>query len=100
VPEEWRPAPVPESAVPLLGRWWTEGSELVFTHRTGRLQAQLIGAPRGRDTSWFEPDGADRWRVVEGREEGELLRVVRDDSGEVTKLYFATYPVTRTPETF
>jgi CubicO group peptidase (beta-lactamase class C family) len=99
-PQEWRPASVPESAVPLLGRWWTEGSELVFTHRGGRLQAQLIGGPRGRDTSWLEPEGPDRWRVVEGREQGELLRVVRDDAGEVAKLYFATYPVTRTPEAF
>ena len=37
---------------------------------------------------------------VEGRERGELLRVVRDDAGEPVKLYFATYPCTRNPSTF
>ena len=68
--------------------------------RGGRLQAVLVGGPKGRDTSWFEPDGDDRFRVVEGRELGELLRVVRDDAGLPLKMYFATYPLTRTPEVF
>ena len=58
-----------------------------------------MGLP-GRTVSFFEPDGADRWRVVEGRERGELLRAVRDESGAITKLYFATYPLTRAPSTF
>jgi len=48
----------------------------------------------------FEPEGDDRFRVVSGRERGETLRVVRDESGEVTRLYWATYPFTRTPEVF
>jgi len=38
--------------------------------------------------------------VVEGRERGELLRAVRDESGAVTKLYFVTYPLTREPSSF
>jgi hypothetical protein len=54
----------------------------------------------GRNVSWLEPDGHDRWRVVEGRERGELLRAVRAEDGTVEKLYFATYPLTRTPSTF
>jgi hypothetical protein len=45
-------------------------------------------------------DGADRWRVVSGREQGELLRVVRDDAGAVVRLYWATYPMTRAPLPF
>jgi len=32
--------------------------------------------------------------------DGELLRVVRDDTGMPTKLYFATYPLTRAASTF
>ena len=28
------------------------------------------------------------------------MRAVRDENGRVTKLYFATYPLTREPSTF
>ena len=42
----------------------------------------------------------DRFRSVEGRERGELLRVVRDADGVVEKLYFATDPVRREPSAF
>ena len=38
--------------------------------------------------------------VVEGRELGEQLRVVRDEAGEPVRLYFATYPLTRSPAAF
>ena len=80
--------------------WWTEGEEIVLALRRGRFRAELIGGPAGRNVSWLEPDGVDRWRVVDGRERGELLWAVRDDAGVVTKLYFATYPLTRAPSTF
>ncbi len=100
-PAAWRPDGGPPAEVePLLGRWWTEGSELVLSYREGRLQAELVGGPPGRSVSWLAPDGPDRYRVVEGREQGELLRVVRDERGAVVKLYLATYPVTREPRTF
>jgi hypothetical protein len=97
----WQPgaAASPELQA-LLGRWWTEGNELVFSVRGGRLQAELVNGPVGRSISWFEPDGEDRFRVVDGREHGELLRVLRDEHGTIAKLYFATYPVTRGPQTF
>ena len=89
-----RPATArPREVEPLLGRWWTEGHEIVLSWRDGRLEAKLVGGAAGRDTSYFEPDGEDRWRGVEGRERGELLRVVRDEDGRVEKLYFATYPL-------
>ena len=77
-----------------------EGNELVLSYRNGRFQAELIGGPIGRSVSWFAQEGADRFRVVEGRERGEQLRVVRDDRGAVVKLYIATYPATREPQTF
>ena len=99
--EAWRPeSPPPAEIEPLLGPWWTEGHEIVLSWRRGRLEAKLLAGVPGRDTSYFEPDGQDRWRSVEGRERGELLRVVRDGAGEIEKLYFATYPMRREPSTF
>lgn len=101
VAETWEPGePAPPEIEPLLGRWWVEGSELVFSWRKGRLEAKLVDGAPGRETSWFEPEGEDRFRSVEGRERGELLRVVRDADGEIAKLYFATYPLKREPSTF
>ncbi|MBA2332753.1 MAG: beta-lactamase family protein [Actinobacteria bacterium] len=95
----WRPGQaVPAEIEPILGRWWTEGEEVLLAWR-GRLEAKLIGGVPGRDVSVFEPEG-DAFRCVEGRERGELLRVVRDGNGEVEKLYFATYPLRREPSTF
>jgi CubicO group peptidase (beta-lactamase class C family) len=100
-PEPWRAdGGAPAELEPLLGRWWTEGNELVFSVRAGRFQAVLVGGPAGRDTSWFEREAEDRFRVVEGRELGELLRVVRDERGVPTRMYLATYPLTREPSTF
>jgi CubicO group peptidase (beta-lactamase class C family) len=97
----WLPGAEPPPEVrELLGPWWTEGNELVLSYVGGRFQAELVKGPAGRRVSWFEQETADHFRVVEGRERGEQLRVVRDDTGAVVKLYFATYPVTRTPQTF
>jgi len=72
---------------------------MVLSWRQSRLEAKLIGGAPGRDTSYFDPDGDDRFRSVEGRERGELLRVVRNGAGEIEKLYFATYPLRREPST-
>ena len=100
-PEPWRPGePPPSDLVPLLGPWWTEGHQLVVGWRGGRLQARLVEGTPGRDTSYFEREDEDLFRCVEGRERGELLRVVRDEDGAVRKLYFATYPLLREPSTF
>ena len=99
--EPWTPEePPPAEVEPLLGRWWSEGAETIFSWRAGRLEARLASAPPERAPSAFEPEGRDRFRVVSGRERGELLRVVRDDAGAVVRLYWATYPFTRTPEIF
>ena len=100
-PERWTPEvePPPEIA-PMLGRWWSEGSETIFSWRRGKLEARLATWAPEREPSVFEREGDDRFRVVSGRERGETLRVVRDESGEVTRLYWATYPFTRTPEVF
>jgi hypothetical protein len=99
--EPWRPEAAPPAEIaPLLGRWWSEGEETIFSWRGGKLEARLSDAPPEREPSVFEPEGDDRFRVVSGRERGETLRVVRDENGEVVKLYWATYPFTRAPEVF
>lgn len=99
--EPWAPEePPPEEIVPLLGRWWSEGSETVFSWRQGKLEARPATAPPEREPSVFEQESEDRFRTVSGDERGEAMRVVRDDSGAVVKLYWATYPFTRAPEIF
>ncbi len=99
LPDVWRPEqPPPEEADELLGSWWSEGTEFVFRWRGGRLEAAMAGSSWRATPSVFEPDGTDRYRVAEGRERGELLEVVRDAEGAVSKLYLAGYPFTRQPE--
>jgi CubicO group peptidase (beta-lactamase class C family) len=99
--EPWQPeeAPPPQIAE-LLGIWWSEGTPFVFWWEDGRLRARPLESDKPRALSIFEPEGDDRFRVAEGRERGELLRVVRDPRGDVIKLYWATYPVTREPRAF
>jgi CubicO group peptidase (beta-lactamase class C family) len=101
--EEWRVGePPPDEIASLLGRWWSEGVEYVFSWRKGRLQAELAApSQRGEiEPTVFEPDGDDRFRPVSGLERGELLRVERDEQGVPVKLYWATYPFTRAPQVF
>ena len=98
--DPWTPEkPPPAEIEPLLGRWWSEGSESVFSWRAGRLEARLAAVP-DREPSVFEPEGTDRYRTRSGPERGEVLRVVRGESGEIEKLYWATYPFTREPKAF
>jgi len=97
----WLPsAPPPEELASALGRWWSEGSEFVFRWHEGRLEARWAEAPSWQPWAQFEPLEADRFRTVFGRERGELLRLVRDADGTVTRMYWATYPMTRAPEVF
>jgi CubicO group peptidase (beta-lactamase class C family) len=100
-PGTWRPDEgAPDEVVALLGPWWSDGSELVLTWKVGRLRLELIGGPPTRKVSWLEREDDDRWRIVEGRELGEVLRVVRDERGSPVKLYVATYPLRRAPTAF
>ena len=100
-PGLWRPDEGPPADVePLLGRWWSEGNELVLAWQSDRLRLELVDGPTGRNVSWLTREADDRWRIVEGRELGELLRVTRDGDGAPRKLYVATYPLTRAPAAF
>ena len=99
--EAWRPGTsVPGELVPLLGRWYSEGSAFDFSVREGRLEARSPQLARDKPPSVFERVGEDLYRTVSGREAGELLRVGRDASGAVRKLNWATYLVTRQPLAF
>ncbi len=100
-PALWKPQDeAPEELRPLLGRWWSEGHEFVFFCRGGKLHARLDPLVPTAEPAVFAPDGDDRFRTVSGRENGEWLRVSRDESGAVTKLYWATYAFTRDPQIF
>lgn len=94
-PEPWRPGEGPPPELEgVLGNWWTEGWEFVFTYRDGTLRAGAAGSRL--DPAVFEPAGPDRYRTVSGRERGELLEIIRDDDGRPVKMTWATYPLTRT----
>jgi CubicO group peptidase (beta-lactamase class C family) len=100
-PKEWRPQePPPPALESALGRWWSEGLEFVFSWNEGKLEARVASLPRERPPSVFEPEGDDVFRTISGREQGEVLRLVRDEDGTVTRLYWATYPFTRQQEVF
>lgn len=99
----WTPG---EPALPayqsVLGRWWGEGFEHVFSWRDGALQARGADDPPGREPATFAPlDGEpDILRTVSGREVGERLRLTRDESGTVVRMNWATYRFTRNQESF
>ncbi len=114
-PAAWRPGrPVPTDVEPLLGIWWTEGMQFRLSWRSdpdradpdidgvdgGHVELVSASAPADAPPAVLRPDGADRWRVVSGREQGETLRVVRAADGTPERLYWATYPMTRAPLPF
>ena len=96
--EPWHPGTcVPEDLLPLLGRWFSEGSGFTFSVREERLEARADSAPADRAPSVFERIDDSTFRTVAGRERGELLRVTRRADGSVLKMNWATYLVTRAP---
>lgn len=94
VPEEPRP-----DLDELLGSWWSEGEELILEVRRGDLWMRVPGGT-ALDETRFTRESETVFRAAEGRERGERLELVRADSGELLKLYFATYAVTRSPTAF
>ncbi|MCW3840092.1 beta-lactamase family protein [Micromonospora yasonensis] len=101
--EPWRPGPpAPEHLRGVLGRWWGEGFEYVFSWHDGTLRARGADDPAGKPPAVFTPlpDRPDVFRTVSGREVGELLRLTRDERGEVVRMHWATYRFSRRQETF
>ncbi|MFF4936116.1 serine hydrolase domain-containing protein [Micromonospora sp. NPDC000729] len=96
VPAPWRPADPPAADVAALtGRWWWMGGEYEFrVDAAGDLVGGLVGKPLLR----FTPEGPDRWRGRSGSQDGEILTVLRDDSGTPVALDMATFVLTRSPD--
>jgi len=85
----------------VLGRWWSEGFDFVFSWRDGALCAGRELDPADRPSAVFEELGEDELRTARGREVGEKLRLHRDPhTGDVIRMNWATYRFTRTQETF
>jgi hypothetical protein len=85
----------------VLGRWWGEGYEYVFSWHDGALRARGADDPGGKPPAIFEELGPELLRTVSGREAGELLRLTRDPAtGAVVRLHWATYRFTRDQQTF
>ncbi|MGI8421211.1 MAG: DUF7586 domain-containing protein, partial [Gaiellaceae bacterium] len=100
-PEEWQPSDeAPAELAGILGHWWSEGTDFVFRHRRGKLEARIVSAPAAKPPAVFERVEQDVYRSVSGREQGETLRIIRDETGRPVKLYWATYAFTRDPRTF
>jgi CubicO group peptidase (beta-lactamase class C family) len=100
-PEPWRveEPPPPGDVAPLLGLWFLEADEVVFSWRNGRLEARAPDDPAWKPPSVFAREGEDRWRTESGAEHGEALRLERDDEGRIVRMVWAGYPVTREPAT-
>ena len=99
--EAWTPGePAPEEFASALGRWWSEGSEFVFSWRRGHLEARAVAAPADKPPAIFGVEGADQLRGVSGREVGERLELTRDASGAVVMMRWSTYRLTRDQQTF
>ncbi|AKU18114.1 serine hydrolase domain-containing protein [Luteipulveratus mongoliensis] len=90
----------PAELVPLIGRWYSEGTGFTFVIKEGHLEARIDGLPAVRPSSVFERVADDVYRTVAGREKGELLQVRRHSDGSVRQLNWATYRFTREPLTF
>ncbi|GIF72248.1 serine hydrolase domain-containing protein [Asanoa siamensis] len=101
--EPWTPGePAPEAYRSVLGRWWSEGFEHVFSWHGGTLRSRGAAAAPSVPPAVFRPsaDNPDILRTVSGREVGELLRLTRDADGRVVRMHWATYRFTRDQQTF
>jgi CubicO group peptidase (beta-lactamase class C family) len=97
-PSVWHPGgELPAELDGVLGAWWSEGVEYLFRYRDGRLEA-VVREAAAEELTRFTREGHDLYRAVEGLERGELLRIVRDGEGAVTRLELASYPFSRRPE--
>ena len=95
----WTPSRPQPDFDGILGSWWAEGEEIVFEVRDNALWSRVPGGLPLADTR-FAKDDSGRFRAVAGRERGELLEITRAAGGEVERMHFATYALTRTPTSF
>ncbi|WP_250030656.1 serine hydrolase domain-containing protein [Paractinoplanes maris] len=89
----WQPPARPTGeAATLVGRWWWMGREHEITPHGDAL---IMTGPHHRTR--FIREAPDCWRGTEGENEGEVLRIRRDDEGRVTAIDIATFVFTRDP---
>ncbi|MCO8276405.1 beta-lactamase family protein [Actinoplanes sp. TRM 88003] len=86
------PTPPTGEAAALVGRWWWMGREYEITTHADTL---VMTGPNHR--SRFTREAPDRWRGIEGDNEGELLTLLRDDETHVTAIDIATFVFSRDP---
>jgi CubicO group peptidase (beta-lactamase class C family) len=95
----WTPSQRQTDFDGMLGSWWTEGQEIVFEVRDNVLWSRIPGGLPIADTRFAIVDSG-RFRAVAGRERGELLEITRGPGGDIERMHFATYALTRTPTAF
>jgi CubicO group peptidase (beta-lactamase class C family) len=94
-PAAWQPPVKPTGeAAEICGRWWWMGREYELTTDGEALEM----GPVGRSGSRFVREAPDRWRGVDGDNEGELLTLLRDPDGRVDKIDVATFVFSRDPQ--
>jgi CubicO group peptidase (beta-lactamase class C family) len=97
VPQPWRPALPPSGeAAELCGRWWWMGGEFEVAADGPDLVMKPVGLS-ARPPWRFVRESRDRWRGTSGVNTGEVLAVLRDPEGQVTKLDIATFLFSRNP---
>ncbi len=90
----WRaPAPPAGEAAEICGRWWWMGRE----YEVGADGDALLMTGTHRRTR-FAREAPDRWRGIEGSDEGEILTLVRTPDGAVDHLDVATFRYRRNPD--
>ena len=99
IPAPWRPLPATDAApdlLPLTGPWYWGPRPHILRLRANRgLDLVLLTNPPQPISFRAEPDGT--WTGQAGYYLGETLRVVRDETGEVSHLDLGSFVLTRTP---
>ncbi|MEV6300766.1 serine hydrolase domain-containing protein [Actinoplanes sp. NPDC051861] len=90
----WRPPTPPQGeAAEICGRWWWMGGEYEIT-----TDAETLVMTGRHHHTRFVREAPDRWRGVDGDNEGEVLIIARSPEGTVDHLDIATFVYRRNPE--
>ena len=100
--EPWQPGEAaPPEIEPLLGRWWVEGSEIVFSLAEGPARGEARRRPsRARHLVSSRPTARIASAASRAASAASCCASCGTRDGAVEKLYFATYPLRREPSTF
>jgi hypothetical protein len=92
-PEPWRPPTPPTGeAAALAGRWWWMGREYEI-----HTEGEAITMTGAGHWSRFVRETPDRWRGIDGENEGEILTILRNTDGIITHIDIATFIFSRNP---